>query len=475
MNKSGQRRLHIFLLIVFCLGMIPQPVQARRIEHLLDDSLLLMVTAQQRLLAAMPESTTTSALQHTVLPANRPVNEIDIVINLYSSYMGNLQRSEGLTEENIDRLVRGMQGKIKALKVRSDSLNTRRRRSRRGLFGFLRRVGRSIGRVLAKMGRLIGKAAEILVEDILPEVIKNMILTGQPLSADVFWRGVRHVVRNRLKSVAAKALVRKGVPLEILQRAGLPVPGEELVTVLEEDESEEEGEAYATLLPTYTMAPAEEGVTRTPNPDRPERYGKIVLPVNSDGDCDSFGAFYWPAFWTNLPDNYEIDCQPTGQPQLGVFIDDADIDIAFNMTFDLDNRMVSADFAGSQSDDVELTVYYLNTVNYHWRVTDSWIESKGNHAGWRFGGTMVVDLTWSSDLRCFASDYDLDGSFIGCHITWIDKQDTITITEEFYGETFQEGEYGGVYDLEIGDGLEDDVSAYFNCWQCALPAEFPPP
>lgn len=471
MNKGEQRRLHIFLLIVFCLGMIPQPVQARRIEHPLDDSLLLMVTAQQRLLAAMPESTTASALQHTVLPARGPVNEIDIVINLYSSYMGNLQRSGFLTEENIDRLVRGLQGKIKALKVRSDSLNTRRRRSRRGLFGFLRRVGRSIGRVLAKMGRLIGKAAEILVEDILPEVIKNMILTGQPLSADVFWRGVRHVVRNRLKSVAAKALVRKGVPLEILQRVGLPAPGEELVTVLEEDEPEEEGEAYATLLPTYTVAPAEEGVTRTANPDRPERYGKIVLPVNSDGE--GLGIFYWPAFWTGLPDNYEIDCQPTGKSQLGVFVDDADI--AFNMTFDLDNRMVSADFTGSVSDDVELTVYIVEAVNYRWRVTDSWIESKGNHAGWRFGGTMVVDLTWSSDLRCFANDYDSDGRFIGVHITWINKQDTITITEEFCGETFQEGEYGGVYDLEIGDGLEDDVSAYFSCWQCALPAEFPPP
>ncbi|MBN2556386.1 MAG: hypothetical protein JXA97_10650 [Anaerolineales bacterium] len=460
MTNRNHRRTNIFLLLVFCLGMIPLPAQARWMEHPLEDSLLLMVNAQQRIVAAMPDPTTKPGLSSLAPLADGPVNEVDIVMNLYGSYLSALQRSGSASDENIDRLVDGLQEKMGDLQARSARLNARRQRRRRGLFGFLRRVGRSIGNILSRAGQLIGRAAEMLVEDIAPQVIKNMILTGQPLTADIFWHGVRQVVRSRLKTFASATLARKGVPPALLDAVGLPAPDDEMAA---EPGGDDPGEDETQGGQSSTAVPAP---TSSPSTDRPERYGRTTVAINGTA---SFG---WANFWTDLPDNDVSDCQPTGDPQLDAYAYDQEL--IFNLTFDPDNDEITGNFRGSVQSDPYID-WRITTVDIQGRVAESWIEALDNHEGWEFGGTMVLALTFESQLQCHAIRLTDSGFRVWDHIYWTEQTDSIQLTQEFYGQTFQAGENGGTYDIDIGRDSEGDIEAYIRCYDCALPGDFPPP
>ena len=54
------------------------------------------------------------------------------------------------------------------------------------------------------------------------------------------------------------------------------------------------------------------------------------------------------------------------------------------------------------------------------------------------------------------------------HTYWTEQTDSIRLTQEFYGQTFQSGENGGAYDIDIGRDSEGEVEAYIRCYDCGL-------
>jgi hypothetical protein len=262
MRRGSRSIANLFLLLVFVGGLIPacSPTGETTSPRDQENALLLQISSHVRLsgepdlgsyVLKTPSVYKTAFTHPGIAPATK--TELDIYVDLYSSYMGTLYKQGNLTDRNIDRLVDQLDAKVKRLAKRSEQLENRRRRRRRGLARFFRRVGRGIGRFIRQLGRGVGKAAEYLIKEVAPEVIRDMVLTGQPLTAKVFWKGVRKVVRSRLKRAVGLNLANQGVPPEILAEAGLELELEveqEPETEIQPAEPDEEQEPETEDQPT---------------------------------------------------------------------------------------------------------------------------------------------------------------------------------------------------------------------------------
>lgn len=269
---------HIFLLCVFAGGLLPACGPPANLEtpHDQDDALLLQISSHVRLSGEPDlESYVLKAPSAYKLAYNLPAlapnstTEVDILVDLYTTYASRLHSQGNLTDSNIDRMVKSLDIKIKNLNVRSQQLEKRRRRRGRGQARFFRRVGRGIGRFARQLGRGVGKAVEYLITEVAPEVIRDMVLTGQPLTAKIFWKGVRKAVRSRLKRAVGLNLAKQGVPLEILAEAGL------------DSDLEEEQE------PETEVQPAEPEVEQEPEteeqPVEPEEEVEVLPVISANG------------------------------------------------------------------------------------------------------------------------------------------------------------------------------------------------
>jgi hypothetical protein len=452
---------NLILLLVFLSGLVSacSPVGSSNSTHDQEHALLLQISSHVRLtgepdlssyVSNSPRPLKLASLRPLAAPAT--TTELDIVVDLYSTYLSRLQAGGNLTDSHVDKLATQLQRKIQNLNKRSEQLEKRRSRRRRGLAGFFRRVGRSIGRFVRQLGRALGRAAEYLIEDIAPDVIRNMVLTGQPLNAKVFWSGVRKLVRTRLKTAIGTHLARRGVPMGVLAKAGLNVD-------MESDERSEDNEKSID------------------NPENVEiGYGNHKVVVDNHGD--NWGYFEWIDYWTNLPETELDRCQwlskSTGNAD--AYLDDFEMEL----DFELDSGQLQGSFAHDGSYDItyQKSEWVLAGV-----IEDGWVQPAPDASGWIFGGTAVVDVTMHDRWRCHHC-VPGEGGCVDMLVQWLDEEKTKEVKAKVEGWTEQvvpgKGDDldrllpGGVYTLIVSyEGPDADMG--IDCESCLLPADFPPP
>lgn len=467
MHSKIQSKRSFLLLIIFLLGLVPgcSPSTASRSQ---DDALLLLIASHTRLSGdpALEGYTSIGPSVYKLssrVPALAPrtTTELDILVDLYSGYLNTLRQQGNLTDRSVDRVVDQLQTKISSLQKRSVNLEQRRRRRGGGLGRFFRRVGRGIGRFIRRVGRAIGWAAEYLLEEVAPQVIRDMVLTGQPLTAKVFWSGVRKLVRKRLKSAVGTQLARRGVPVVLLERAGL-APGEAV------GGQDTEGEPADRR--TDVSAPTDIG------------YGNWEFELLTDGE-DCGAVFEWRDFWDELPDNDIHDCRPALDSTFHIdFYMEKDDPLP--LMFLLDSGELTGGFFGSS--DEEDHVYERVTGSVEAEIEDGWVQPRADNMGWAFGGNLRVKAQAYVELRCWYEDPD---PLVPGYFYWIDNEKTMELLTPFEGTTFQfvpgnEDEPGrlapgGDIDLLAGASMTqvaiDQTKLYLWCEGQDLPADFPPP
>ena len=450
------------MLLVFFSGLVPgcsRSLPART----QDDALLLSIASHTRMsgdpelseYALMPTRVTKLSAGSSVL-APQTTTELDILVNLYSGYLNTMRQQGNLSNRNVDRLVDQLQGKIANYQKRSARLEQRRRRRGGGLGRFFRRVGRGIGRFIRRVGRAIGWAAEYLVEEVAPQVIKDMVLTGQPLTARVFWSGVRKLVRKRLKGAIGSQLARKGVPVVLLEKAGLAQGDLHEDRPPENEDDEWTGEGI--------QEPAKIA------------YGNHRVSVTNDAGNEAY--FTVKDYWTNLPDNGSDDCQVLGYPTADV---DAYIE-GYDMwlEFELDSGQISG---AIEPGDGEFKIAYEETEwVYAGLIEDGWVQPSTDASGWDFGGSVVFDITIGDRWRCWHCN-PVEG---GCNIVprWLEDEKSITVRGTLEGWTEQIISGNDIEPDRLAPGGAitvttfyegSDAELYLECLDCTLPADFPPP
>lgn len=465
--KSISQIKSLSLLTIFVVGLVPACNSISPARHDQDDALLLSIASHTRLsgdpaleqyAGARPPVHKLSANLPALAP--RTTTELDILVDLYSGYLNTLRQQGNLNDRNVDRMVGQLQDKISTLQARSARLEQRRRRRGRGLARFFRRVGRGIGRFIRRVGRAIGLAAEYLVEEVAPQVIKDMVLSGQPLTARVFWSGVRKLVRKRLKGAIGSRLARRGVPAALLQRAGLAPD--------EEENSQGQTESQAADEPALT-GPDEIG------------YGNWELELITNAD-NCTGYFEWRDFWDELPKNDIHDCRPALDStfDIDIYLDEGD---SIPLTFLLDSGELTGGMIGSGESDL---AYERVIGSVTAEIKDGWVRPRPDNLGWDFGGNMAVDAQAYVELRCW---YNPPDPLEPGYFYWIDQEKTIQILTPFEGSTDQfvpgtEEEpgrltSGGTLDFFAGvqvlEGTAPQTEVVVLCEGEDLPVEFPPP
>jgi hypothetical protein len=464
MRSTTCSRRSLMLLCILLSSLLPGCSGSTSVRDQ-DDALLLSIASYTRLsgdpdlgeYALIPEPVTKVSVG-TFAMAPQTATELDILVNLYSGYLNTMRQQGNLNDRNVDRLVDQLQGKISALQKRSAKLEQRRRRRGGGLGRFFRRVGRSIGRVFRRIGRALGKAAEYIVEEVAPQVIRDMVLTGQPLTAKVFWSGIRKVVRTRIKRAVGTHLARRGVPVALLEKAGLTP----------RDLSDNDGSGDDDI--------AEDPEEQTPERSEEIAYGNYRF--NVDNPDENWGYFTWNTYWTNLPDNGIDDCQPLGSSTADI---DAYIeDYVMWLDFQLDAGQVKGAVEPGEG---EFKIAYVETEwVFGGILEDGWVEPSGDATGWVFGATVVFDITIHNRWRCFHC-VPVEG---GCDtvVQWLEDEKSTTVRATMEGWTDQvvpgdEDEPdrlapGGTYSMNVVyEG--SDAELLLDCYDCVLPAEFPAP
>ncbi|MGD2059206.1 MAG: hypothetical protein PVI04_10795 [Anaerolineales bacterium] len=466
-NKLIVQIKSFFLFVIFVGGLVPACGPTSTLMHEQDEALLLSIAAHTRLSGddgldsysvLSPLGVKLSAPQRAAAPGTN--TELDILVNLYSDYLNTMRQQDNLNDRNVDRLVDQLQGKISALQKRSAKLQQRRRRRGRGLARFFRRVGRGIGRFIRRVGRAVGWAAEYLVEEVAPQVIKEMVLTGQPLTARVFWSGVRKLVRKRLKGALGSQLARRGVPVVLLERAGLS--------------PEDKGEDQRTTDNQAEEEP-DQGVTTEIG------YGNWDLELVTNGD-DCTANFEWRDFWDELPKNDIRDCRPALDStfHIDIYLDE---DASIPLTFLLDSGELTGGMIGSGESDL---AYERVSGSVTAEIEDGWVSPRPDTLGWDFGGNLAVEAQAYVELRCW---YNPPDPLEPGYFYWIDQEKSIQVITPFEGSTDQfvpgteeqPGRVlpGGLLEMYAGaqilEGTEPQTEILLLCEGQNLPAEFPPP
>jgi hypothetical protein len=449
---------NLILLLVFLSGLVSacSPVGSSISAHDQEHALLLQISSHVRLTGEPDLSSYVSNSPRTLkLASLRPLaapattTELDIVVDLYSTYLSRLQAGGNLTNSHVDKLATQLQRKIQNLNKRSEQLENRRGRRRRGLAGFFRRVGRSIGRFVRQLGRALGRAAEYLIEEVAPDVIRNMVLTGQPLNAKVFWSGVRKLVRTRLKTAIGTHLARRGVPMGVLAKAGLNVDMES------EEGDEEDPPAVTKIKPAYG-----------------------TWQMDAVGEPDDMGGYIkWDEYWTGLPSSFEDDCLvgPAGIHGATIFSDDA----AFTFSFELDEETLHGKVTGSFDWESEAE---SSEGTFDEEITNGWVRPAPDGSGWEFGGTVDIDMDIDMSLRCLHRTMIEGGTNISYY--WREQSNPLKAEATLSGEILQlvpgEGDEpdhlapGGIMGVFV-DIESETLEMAIYCIDCSVPDDFPPP
>ena len=201
----------LFSACIFLLVMVlPASTASGKaaIAHPFDNSVLLMISSQMRLDGEVQSALLSGGRVLALSSQAADGNEIDVLLQLYADQIAKLRASDDYDPDLEAKLIGQLEDKVDALHRHAQELDASRSRRRGGLFGFLGRAAKSLGRAT---GWLMGKAmdgagdiAEFAIEDVAPQVLKEALQNGAPLNAALVRRVARELLINRVADAIAR-------------------------------------------------------------------------------------------------------------------------------------------------------------------------------------------------------------------------------------------------------------------------------
>jgi len=385
-----------FLLVLgLILALLPaSSAQAQAaIPHSFDDSVLLMFSAQMRLDGEVASAVLPGGRVLALVQQAEVGNELDALINLYADQIAKLRASDDYDPDLEARLVTELEAKVAALQKKAQVLKAQRSQGRRGLFGFIRRGLRSLGRgagwLLGKTMEGAGKVAEFAIEDVAPQVLKEALQNGAPLNAALVRRVARELLVNRVSDAIAR---------EQRRRAGqLPsTEVEEVDDLLDAFEDDEKAESY------------EEGTDSGNDLGPVEQEGSQIVSYQFTlADQIGRSAIFHPGdFGYRLMD----------QTQGGCWEGQQDLDsLSIVLQFDTNRMTVSGTISG-QTQEVkysdptpflESSLMLDGSGGFTTSFSDIPAEPYGDNS-WKFSGYGTADLNYGGVLGCAYWDSEND-------------------------------------------------------------------
>ncbi len=199
--KKLERIFSMILALSLLLTTIPgaTATASPSIIYEADDALLLMLASHNimssgGLASANPKMASVSP--------QAGANEVDILLDIYAKQLHELDL-QGHSDEVKLRLVAELDKKLKALESKAQLLEAERQnRRRRGLFrNISRALGRATGWVMSRAMEGTGKIVQYSIEEVGPQLLKDAVFSGTPLTGAAFRAKFREMLRNRVRAV----------------------------------------------------------------------------------------------------------------------------------------------------------------------------------------------------------------------------------------------------------------------------------
>jgi hypothetical protein len=189
--------LIVLLALLFSNLPVTETSAARIVTHEADDALLLMLASHSMLSGEVLGG---GNLKSARLQQQASANEVDILINLYSQQILELDKN-GYNAKLNARLLDELETKVQALQAKSQRLEAERHHRRRGGFfrGLARALGRATGWVVSKAMQVTGKVVQFGIEEVGPQMIKDAVFSGTPLTGAAFRAKFREILRRRVR------------------------------------------------------------------------------------------------------------------------------------------------------------------------------------------------------------------------------------------------------------------------------------
>ena len=193
--------------------------------HEADDALLLMLASHNMLMDG--GLAVGNPCMAVVNPQASP-NEVDILFDIYAKQLSQLDQMD--CSENVKlRLVDELDVKLSALAAKAQRLEAERQNRRRGgLFRrFFRALGRATGWVVSKAMDATGKIVQYSIEEVGPQLIKDAVFNGVPLTGAAFRAKFLEMLRSRGWNVVSHKLETRRTTLASepdSEPTSLPIP-----------------------------------------------------------------------------------------------------------------------------------------------------------------------------------------------------------------------------------------------------------
>ncbi len=303
-SKSLLKILLTVLAASLMLALAPStnPVLTFNIAHPYDDSVLLMFSAQMRLggeveSALLPKGHLMSLSQQAGLG-----NELDILIQLYADQIAKLKAGSNYDPDLEAKLINQLEAKVQALQKKAQALTAKRSRGRGGLFGFIRhgfkKLGRATGWLLGKTMEGAGKVAEFAIEKVAPKVLKEAVLSGAPLNANLVKQVTRQLLKRRVHTLFEKEVEKLAERINQRQEAAY-ADGQATDDPHVWETNEAEFGLDAALMDQEEMDATREAREKTPQADSGSSSGgdsgsgTAVYDFTNDDAYKFFGIILW--------------------------------------------------------------------------------------------------------------------------------------------------------------------------------------
>jgi hypothetical protein len=204
--KNLEKIISIIIALALLLTTLPgaTATASPSIIHEADDALLLMLASYNMLIDSGLASG--NPRMASVTPQTSQ-NEVDILLDIYTKQFDELDKM-GYSDDVKLRLVDELDKKLYALESKAQRLEAERQNRRRG--GLLRRFSRALGRatgwVVSKAMEGTGKIVQYSIEEVGPQLLKDAVFSGMPLTGAAFRAKLREMIRNRVRAVVNRKI-----------------------------------------------------------------------------------------------------------------------------------------------------------------------------------------------------------------------------------------------------------------------------